>query len=96
MLESRAGGEREVDVAISSEVAGHKVTVSVEATASRRPATVEWVERMVKKHESLPTSKLVLVLSLASRPPLGPSQSSKASSPLNPRTSKVQTAAMSS
>jgi len=61
MLESRAGGEREVDVAISSEVAGHKVTVSVEATASRRPATVEWVERMVKKHESLPTSKLVLV-----------------------------------
>ena len=55
------GEEREVDVVVRSTVAGHEVVVSVEATAAGRKADVKWVEQLVKKHEGLPTSKLVLV-----------------------------------
>jgi hypothetical protein len=38
-----------------------KTRAAVECSESRRKATVEWVEQMAMKHESLPTSKLVLV-----------------------------------
>jgi hypothetical protein len=55
------GQEREVDVVIRSKVAGHEVIVSVEATASGRKADTDWVEARLKKHDKLPTSKLVLV-----------------------------------
>ena len=55
------GQQREVDVVIRSKVAEYEVIVSVEATRSGRKANVEWVERMLKKHEKLPTSQLVLV-----------------------------------
>jgi hypothetical protein len=55
------GKTREVDVVIRSTIAGLDVIVSVEATRGGRRATVEWVERMLKKHEYLSTSKLVLV-----------------------------------
>lgn len=55
------GTAREVDVVIRSKVAGHEVIVSVEATFTGRKADVNWVERLVKKHSDLPTSKLVLV-----------------------------------
>jgi hypothetical protein len=55
------GKNREVDVVIRSAIAGHEVVVSVEATAKRRPATVEWVEQMLRKHQELSTNKLVLV-----------------------------------
>ena len=55
------GADREVDVVISSRVAGHDVVVSVEATKTGQPADVTWVEQQVSKHAHLPTSKLVLV-----------------------------------
>lgn len=55
------GDPREVDVVIRSQVAGHPVTVAVEATSGRRRANVEWIERMVGKHRNLPTDRLVLV-----------------------------------
>jgi hypothetical protein len=62
LLKHRVTGEdREVDVVIRSNVAGHDVIVSVEATAAGRKADAKWVEQLVKKHEDLPTSKLVLV-----------------------------------
>jgi hypothetical protein len=62
MLVSRVTGRpREVDVVIRTLAAAHEVVVSVEATSSRRVATVEWVERMIGKHANLPTDKLVLV-----------------------------------
>jgi hypothetical protein len=61
LLNRLTGEPREVDVVVSSDVAGHPVVVSVEATSGERPADVEWVERMVGKHRNLPTSKLVLV-----------------------------------
>lgn len=57
----RHGGTREVDVVVRSTIAGHAVTISIEATASTRAADVEWVEQMLKKHECLPTNRLVLV-----------------------------------
>jgi hypothetical protein len=61
LTDRRTGQEREVDVTITQEVAGHEVIVAVEATASGRKATVEWVDQMAAKHEDLPTSELVLV-----------------------------------
>jgi hypothetical protein len=62
MLVNRLTGDaREVDVVIRSEVAGHPVTVAIEATSGTRRANVEWVERMVGKHRNLPTDRLVLV-----------------------------------
>jgi hypothetical protein len=62
MLVNRVSGrKREVDVVMTNEAATHPVTVSVEASSARRPATVEWVERMIGKHADLPTDKLVLV-----------------------------------
>lgn len=62
MLVNRVTGKpREVDVAIRDVTAGHDVTVSVEARASRRKADAHWVEGMLGKHADLPTDKLVLV-----------------------------------
>ena len=61
LADHRHGGTREVDVVLRSTVAGHSIIVSVEATSAARPADVEWVEQMLKKHESLPTNRLVLV-----------------------------------
>jgi len=53
--------EREVDIVIESELAGHSVVVGVECTSTTRPVDAMWVERLVQKHEQLPTDKLVLV-----------------------------------
>jgi hypothetical protein len=61
LVDSSTGEEREVDVVIRREVAGYEVTISVEAIDRSRRASVEWVEQMLGKHESLPTDKLVLV-----------------------------------
>jgi Restriction endonuclease len=62
MLVNRVTGEqREVDVAIRANTAGHEVVVAVEARASRRRADVQWVEGMLGKHAHLPSDKLVLV-----------------------------------
>lgn len=61
LADRRTGQPREVDVAITQQVASHRVIVCVEATSGRRKASVEWVERMVGKHKCLPTSELVLV-----------------------------------
>ena len=55
------GDQREVDVVIRSRVAQHDIVVSVEATAGGRRATVTWVEGMLRKHQDLPSDKLVLV-----------------------------------
>jgi hypothetical protein len=63
MLPSRSTGAlREVDVVIRGKQAGHETLVSVEAVSSRsRKANREWVDRMLGKHDDLPTNKLVLV-----------------------------------
>lgn len=55
------GGVRETDIRIEGELAGHPVGVSVECVDWKRRATVDWVDRMLGKHATLPTDKLVLV-----------------------------------
>jgi len=61
MLEPVNGGEpAEVDVVIRTSVAGHSLTIGIEATKTSRKAGREWVERMIGKHTDLPTDKLVL------------------------------------
>jgi hypothetical protein len=69
MLVNRATKRRrEVDVVIRGKQATHDVVVGVEATKGNRMASVEWVERMIGKHQNLPTDKLVLVSQSGFRP----------------------------
>jgi hypothetical protein len=60
LVSSATGRRREVDVVVHQRVAGIEVLIGVEAKMSSRPETVEWVERMLGKHEHLPTNRLVL------------------------------------
>jgi len=57
------GDEREVDVTIRKVIAGTELVIGVECLAHERPASVEWVERMIGKHQALPTDALILVSS---------------------------------
>ncbi len=52
---------REVDVLIEVELAGYQTRIAIECVDRKRKIDVTWVEKMLKKHESLPTDKLVLV-----------------------------------
>jgi hypothetical protein len=62
LLEDRLiGAKREVDVVIRSKVAGHELVLAFEAAKMGRPADVKWVEQQIKKHEHLPTDKVVLI-----------------------------------
>lgn len=61
LVDRDTGGKREVDVVIRSTIAGQRVTVCVEAFRSGRGSDVQKVEQLIKKHENLETSQLVLV-----------------------------------
>lgn len=61
LTDALTGDVCEVDVVIRGRTGGHDVTVSIEASKTARPATVEWVREMIGKHEHLETNKLVLV-----------------------------------
>lgn len=67
MTESRmlrdlvTGADREVDICVESDVAGHHVIIAVECNARGRKAHVGWIEEMKAKHDRLPTNVLVLV-----------------------------------
>ncbi len=52
--------KREVDIVLESCIGAHKIVLSIECRDHKRKADTPWVESMAKKHESLPTSKLVL------------------------------------
>lgn len=52
--------EREVDIVLRYRLGQHDFLLSIECTDTSRPASSTWVEAMAKKHEFLPTSKLVL------------------------------------
>jgi len=61
MLCNRLTGEdREVDIVLKYKLGPHEIIVSIECTDTKRPASSTWVEAMAKKHEFLPTSKLIL------------------------------------
>jgi hypothetical protein len=61
LVDADTGQEREVDVLIKTVTASHELIVAIEATSTGRKADVSWVESMLKKHEKLPSDKLVLV-----------------------------------
>lgn len=54
------GESREVDIVAKRTVATYPIFLSIECRDHARPADVLWIEGMAKKHEHLPTSKLVL------------------------------------
>jgi hypothetical protein len=58
--DSVTGEQREVDVVAEAVVGGYPLLISIEVRDRSRPADVTWVEGLAKKHEHLPTSKLVL------------------------------------
>lgn len=60
LTDSVTGKEREVDIVAKSNIGNYIVIISIECRDHGRPADVTWVEAMAKKHEHLPTSKLVL------------------------------------
>lgn len=60
LKDCRTGQPREVDVVIDGTAGGYPMLIAVEARARRRVADVAWVESMAKKHDDLPTDKLVL------------------------------------
>ncbi|APG25960.1 restriction endonuclease [Syntrophotalea acetylenica] len=61
LCDSITGKLREVDIVIETKVTNYTVFLSIECIDHKRPATVEWVEKMIGKHQNLPTSRLVLV-----------------------------------
>jgi hypothetical protein len=61
MFEDSITGEaREVDIVIESNFGSHKIIISIECRDHKRKCDTPWIESMKAKHDSLPTSKLVL------------------------------------
>ena len=54
------GEQREVDIVAQTLVGTYPIFLSIECRDHSRPADVLWIEGVAKKHEHLPTSKLVL------------------------------------
>jgi len=54
------GEQREVDIVAQTVVGTYPLFLSIECRDHSRPADVLWIEGVAKKHEHLPTSKLVL------------------------------------
>lgn len=55
------GIEREVDVVVEGQFDGEPMVISAEVIEHKRPATVTWVEQILRKHRDLPTNRLLLV-----------------------------------
>ena len=53
--------DQEVDIVVEGTFDGDPVVTSIEVIEHGRPATVEWVERQIGKHRTLPTNRLMLV-----------------------------------
>jgi len=60
LIDKITGDEREVDVVLETNIAGHDIIISIECVDRKRKMGVKWVEEMKTKHDSLPTDKLVL------------------------------------
>lgn len=61
LKEVLTGIEREVDIVIEDNISGVDVIVSIEANYRGKRVDVTYVEQLAKKHETLPTNKLVIV-----------------------------------
>jgi hypothetical protein len=63
LIDLVSGEKREVDVCIETQVANHRVIISLECRDHKRPQSIGWIEEMHAKHSRLPTNVLVLVSS---------------------------------
>jgi hypothetical protein len=61
LQDARTSLQREVDIVMECHIGDVQVTVSFEVIDHKRKTDILWVEQMLKKHEALPTNKLVLV-----------------------------------
>ncbi|MCB0482807.1 MAG: hypothetical protein KDC83_15365 [Flavobacteriales bacterium] len=62
LLEDRETGQmREVDIVLTGSLNSHPITVSFEVVNRSRRVDSSWVEQILRKHQVLPTNKLVLV-----------------------------------
>ena len=59
--DERLDTDREVDIRITESVAGEEITVGVEATAAGRKCGLTAVQGLIRKHEKIGTSHLVIV-----------------------------------
>jgi hypothetical protein len=55
------GREREVDIVVEGVLAGERIVLSYEVSDRGRRRDVTYVEGLIKKHETLPTHRLILV-----------------------------------
>ena len=53
--------DREVDIVVEGSFDGEPMLISIEVNERGRPATIAWVQEQVRKHQFLPTNRLVLV-----------------------------------
>lgn len=60
LRDTTTGEDREVDVVVEVQLGDCPFLLGVEVCDQRRAADVGWVERMIQKHEDLPTDRLVL------------------------------------
>ncbi|MDP9404405.1 MAG: hypothetical protein M3P85_14015 [Actinomycetota bacterium] len=60
-VDPATGTRREVDVVIEGTFDGDAVVTSIEVIEHARKADAPWVEGRIKKHERLPTTKLLLI-----------------------------------
>jgi hypothetical protein len=60
LIDSITGEQREVDIVAEGKVHGYVIVMAVEVCDRHRVVDVTWVEGLAKKHEHLPTDKLVL------------------------------------
>lgn len=62
LTDAITGQSREVDIVIEGTAASYSFIVSIEVIGwSKKKGDIEWVERMICKHSTLPTDKLILV-----------------------------------
>src|SRR5205823_3282490 len=54
------GEPREVDIVAEAAVGGYPLLLCIEVRDRGRPADVTWLEALAKKHDHLPTDKLVV------------------------------------
>jgi len=61
LYDRASNANREVDIVIDAHIGDYSLMIGVECQGRGRVASVEWVEQMAAKHETLPTDKLILV-----------------------------------
>lgn len=61
LKDSRSCEDREVDIVIETKSGIHPLTIGIEVTEQKRPASSTWIEGISKKHEDLPLHKSIAV-----------------------------------